>query len=327
MLGRIYLIFAVTFVMLFLFVFGVVFILVKGPSEEACRIFSLSCFETSAGQWIPGVFLSDEEIEAIKQPVTTTDTTEIFPTATEDTQTADSEDTAQEVTYTSNIEVIDVKGSTYKGKVMLIHDPSHVFFGAIDSFGGTGMTLSQFLEKYNAIGCVNAGGFLDEGGTGKGGDPDGMVIQNGQLVYGSAEETYKCVAGFDADHVLHVGNMTGQQALNAGIVNGTSFDKGPIIIQDGVRQTGFVSGLNPRTSIGQAADGTVILVAVEGRLADSLGASFEDIADIMESYGAVNAANMDGGSSSGMYYEGERITRSSSIIGDRPLPTAIMVVE
>ena len=208
---------------------------------------------------------------------------------------------------------------------MLIHDPSRVQIASIDSFGGVGKTLSEFLEIYNALGCINAGGFEDENGKGKGGIPEGLVIKNGQITYGSAGSRYVDVVGFDADNVLHVGNMSGQEALNLGLVTATNFNNGPVLIKDGERQSGFVSGINPRSAIGQAADGTVILVAIEGRMVDSLGATFEDLTDIMEEYGAVNAGNLDGGSSSGMYYEGERITRSSSVIGDRPLPTAIIV--
>ena len=38
------------------------------------------------------------------------------------------------------------------------------------------------------------------------------------------------------------------------------------------------------------------------RQAGSIGATYKDIIDILQEYGAVNACNMDGGSSSIMYY-------------------------
>ena len=47
-----------------------------------------------------------------------------------------------------------------------------------------------------------------------------------------------------------------------------------------------------------------------------------DVAD----RGAVNAANLDGGSSSLMYYNGEQITRGSNIIGMRQMSTAILIL-
>ena len=62
------------------------------------------------------------------------------------------------------------------------------------------------------------------------------------------------------------------------------------------------SGFNPRTAIGQRADGAVIFVCIDGRQAGSLGGTYADIINIMQEYGAVNACNMDGGSSSVMMY-------------------------
>ena len=62
------------------------------------------------------------------------------------------------------------------------------------------------------------------------------------------------------------------------------------------------SGYNPRTAIGQRSDGTVIFVCIDGRQANSLGGTYRDVIDIMIEYGAVNACNMDGGSSSVMLY-------------------------
>ena len=62
------------------------------------------------------------------------------------------------------------------------------------------------------------------------------------------------------------------------------------------------SGINPRTAIGQRADGAVIFICIDGRQAGSAGGTYADIIDIMVEYGAVNACNMDGGSSSVMLY-------------------------
>lgn len=336
-ISRVFLFIGITLLIIIIFLIGLVFILLKGPSKDASKIFALSCHETSALKWLPSLFLSKEEYDAILSPKTEeaimiadeskNEEFKELPMAKKiNTDGNDDDSPAATSEYTEAIEIIDIKGPTYKGKLMLVHDPSKVIIASIDSFGGTGLTLSAFLNKYDAIGCTNAGGFVDEGGTGKGGIPDGIVIKDGTIVYGSAGGSYSGFAGFDAEHKLHVGNYTGQQALNMGIVTGTNFKGGPVLILDGVRQSNFVSGINPRTAVGQTEDGTVILLAIEGRLADSLGATFDDLADIMEEYGAINAVNMDGGSSSGIYYEGERLTRSSSVIGDRPLPTAILVL-
>lgn len=339
--------------------FGACFVLLKGPSPRAKELFTLSCNETSAMKWVPGVFLEEEEVDALINPNPVEDAGEengtyyiringeamdisfvksgelpmlssinIDSNGNHSEALAEEEDDLMADSQDPNLptyELVDIVEGTYKGKLLLVHDPSKVKVASIPSFGGVGWTLEHFLEEYNAIACINAGGFEDENGKGKGGIPEGIVIRDGSIVYGSAGSMYKDVVGFDADNRLHVGDMTGAAALEAGITNGMNFALGPVLIQDGVRQTGFTSGINPRSSIGQTADGTVILLAIEGRMVDSLGATFDDVADIMERFGAINAANLDGGSSSGLYYEGERVTRSCSVIGDRPLPTAIIV--
>lgn len=315
----------VTLGLLIVFILLVMVILFKGPSAQAKKLFTLSLNETSALKWIPPIFLDGKDYEAIINPTPNTNEYVELPFAPSSEILSMDTETASVNENLPELEIIDIKEGTYKGKLMLVHNPSRVFFGAIDSFGDVGITLSQFLEKYNAVACTNAGGFEDEDGRGKGGIPDGIVIQNGNIVYGSAQMRYIGLGGFDADNVLHVGDMTGSEALAAGIINGTNFSGGPVLIKDGVSLDVSTSGINPRTCIGQTADGTVILLSLEGRLADSLGATFQDLTKIMLDYGAINAVNMDGGSSAGMYYEGERITRSCSVVGDRPLPTAILV--
>ena len=80
----------------------------------------------------------------------------------------------------------------------------------------------------------------------------------------------------------------------------------PIVINGEPRKLdGQGSGANPRTVIGQRSDGAVLLLVTDGRgTSGHLGATASDLIDIMLKYGAVNAANLDGGSSSTMVYNG-----------------------
>ena len=96
---------------------------------------------------------------------------------------------------------------------------------------------------------------------------------------------------------------TPEKAKEQRIRDGCEF--GPVLIMNGVvNQEAYnsASGYNPRTAIGQRADGVVIFLCIDGRQAGSIGASYKDVIDIMSEYGAVNACNMDGGSSSVMLY-------------------------
>lgn len=314
------------------FLMGVMFVLTHGPSQEAQRLFVLSTNETSALKFLPGWFLSDEKVDAILHPApveAAPDTFRELGYESEAGQTAEEPGALVQIseeTATDELEILDVKRGTFKGKLMIIHDPARVVVGTLDAYGGYGIYLTDFIEKYGAVAGTNAGGFYDPDGQGTGGIPDGMVMRDGEIVFGSAYNYYNNVIGFDADHILHVGDMSGQQAIDAGIMSAVSFTPGPVLIQDGVKRTGLGGGVNPRTCIGQRADGAVLLAVIEGRHPDSLGATYDDLADLMEEYGAVNAANLDGGSSSAMIYEGEQITKGSSLIGSRRMATAILIL-
>ena len=86
-----------------------------------------------------------------------------------------------------------------------------------------------------------------------------------------------------------------------------------------------IRGKNPRTAIGQRADGSVLLLTVDGRQANSIGATFKELVYIMQDYGAVNAAAMDGGTSTQMVYNGEVVNSPYSPTGPRTCPTAYLV--
>ena len=240
--------------------------------------------------------------------------------------TAAASETAETETAQPGIEILDIAGQYYRGKMMLIHDPSRVFVGVSGALGGNnvGKKIPDIIESYGAVGGTNASGFVDNEGKGNGGTPLGLVISEGKLRYGSTSGRYE-VIGFDNDNKLHCGWMTGQQALNLGIRDSVCF--GPVLVTDGKKASGLSKSLNynPRTAIGQREDGTVILLILEGRQISSIGSTVETLADIMLEYGAVNAANLDGGSSSVIYYQGEQLVTGSSLRGTRSVPTAILI--
>ena len=102
--------------------------------------------------------------------------------------------------------------------------------------------------------------------------------------------------------------MTRTQADTLGIRDAVSFQTGNVLIDhDGENIQLYYADSNTgtaqRTAIGQRADGAVILLVTDGRTASSLGATHNDVIDIMVSYGAITAGMLDGGSSSMMYYE------------------------
>lgn len=243
--------------------------------------------------------------------------------------TMDIEYPSDEETIDENgIEIKHIYGSTYQGYLMLIHNPEDISV-AVNPYLGSSQEapdLDTYVSMYNAVAGINGGGFEDSGGTGNGSIPQGVVIHEGKLVYGPTD-TYVSLIGIDDNNKLFCAGATANEALSWGIQEAVTF--GPIFInnyevvyKEGTDNLGM---LNPRTAIGQRSDGTFMLLVVDGRGPTSFGALYEDIIQIFQENDAAMAANLDGGNSSAMIYNGEYVNTPVSMYGSRNLPTAFLV--
>ncbi len=227
------------------------------------------------------------------------------------------------------IEFEHISGVGYEGWMMLIHDPEMVKVAVNPNLatGGAGPDLDTYVETYGAIAGMNAGGFQDDGGKGNGGIPQGIVIHNGELVSGYMD-AYSDIIGIDSDYKLICAGATARQALEWGIQEAVTF--GPVLISgyEDVfdRSYSNLTVTNPRSAIGQLSDGTFLFLVLDGRGPSSFGAKYEDLVDIFLEYGAVTAANLDGGNSTALIYEGEYVNYPVSMYGSRNLPTAFLVM-
>ncbi|MBR4199723.1 MAG: phosphodiester glycosidase family protein [Oscillospiraceae bacterium] len=329
-IGRVLIVFFTTLILLVIALYLLMLVIAKGPSNTAKKLFVCTVKETSAIGFLANWYYTDEEIEDYlgsfrsntTDEVTNAELVQIAPKTSEGGAAAEDGASAQKET-----ELIEVTGSTYKGKLLKIKDPSRVFVGVSGPYGQQyeGKRVMDMMNEYGAQAAINAGGFEDLNGVGNGGTPLGIVISQGEFKWGTLDQTYELI-GFDSNNILHVGNMTGQQAKDLGIRDAVQF--GPLLIVNGkpaneVEPLG--GGFNPRSAIGQTADGTVLLLVIDGRQATSLGATYDDVISILLKHGAVNAANLDGGSSSHMIYEGEFVTVCSSLYGPRRMPTCWLV--
>lgn len=212
--------------------------------------------------------------------------------------------------------------------MMIVRDPAQVIVGVSHnpfSKAHAGKKVNDIIASYDAVGGINAGAFYDANGTGNGGEPLGLVYSEGKRLNRADNGAYKTVVGFDKENILRVGTYTSDDAEKIGLRDAVAF--GPALIVNGKAATikGNSSGLNPRSAIGQRSDGAVLLLAIDGRQANSFGASYADLIKVMQDYGAVNACNLDGGSSTVMYYEGEQKNDGMAISASRRLPTAWIV--
>ncbi len=223
------------------------------------------------------------------------------------------------------IRIEEVKGATYKGYIAIIDDPSRVSVGVSSNFKGDkpGKKIEEIASDYGAVLAVNGGAFEDVGGGGDGGKPLGLVVSEGERLNRANKQF--AAAGFDKNHRLIVGDITNNDAEALGIRDAVAF--GPALIINGTAAGAKSTNmsLNPRTAIGQRADGAVLLLVIDGRKVNTLGASFADLIAIMQEYGAINACNLDGGSSSVMIAAGKQINEGIEMTGSRKLPTAIIV--
>ena len=219
-----------------------------------------------------------------------------------------------------------VKGQGYSGFMMVILDPSRVIMGSKpNSFGYRGYTVAEMAQEFDAVAAINAGGFEDPNGQGNGSVPNTLVVYEGN-VYFESSGTRTGFVGIDSNHILHVATtITSAEIKARDIQYGVCF--GPVLVANGEPCEMNVSGVNPRTAIGQRSDGAILMLVIDGRQVISLGATMEDLVDIMMEYGAVNACNLDGGSSSLMWFEGEYVNNCASVIGIRPVPTTFLVLK
>ena len=226
------------------------------------------------------------------------------------------------------IDVYQVHGATFNGWMMIVHDPSRVAVGVCrENFNSQpGMRLKEIAERYGAVAAINGGGFSDDGGVGNGGKPLGLVIADGKVLNKArVNADHAVVVGFNQDNVLIVGKLTSEQALEKGLRDALAFGPALVVNGEASEVKGSSSGLNPRTAIGQRADGAVLMLVIDGRQASSLGATYADMITVLLEYGAVNAVNLDGGSSSLMCYKGEYLNKGVILTGDRDIPTGFIV--
>ncbi len=220
--------------------------------------------------------------------------------------------------------VSEIKGSSYRGLVMLVDDPSRVYLGTTPYKHVEGLRIKAMMEHHGAIAGINASGFSDPNDSGHGGDIIGLSCSDGEY-WGTAVSYYGAVL-MTNDNKLVVGNVRDWE--NYDIRAGIQF--GPVLIADGKAQIegsgGY--GIQPRTAIGQREDGVIVFIVIDGRQPTwSMGCTMGDLIEVLQKYGVVNAACCDGGSSSVLAYNNEVLNKNSSLnpTYGRRLPNAWLV--
>ena len=301
------------------------------PSAQ--QMFVTTILETGQLKFLASWFLDADEIQAIvdqnsmKELNAEVDADLIQIGGTSGSISVGGSEQTPEAEPQQDIEIVEVAGSTYTGTMMIVKDPSRISLATIYPWRDVGVTLDTLVNSNGAIAGINGG--LYDSSNNTGGKPYGVIVSNGEIQFNEPHKWPGLVlVGFDENHILQIIDIDGMKAdavealiRERKIRDAVTFQEEAsdannhfvqLIINNEARQMhGSGSGLNPRTAIGQRADGSVLLFVTDGRgKSGHLGASSGDLIQVMQQFGAVNAANLDGGSSSCMYYDGEYLMTS-----------------
>ncbi len=209
--------------------------------------------------------------------------------------------------------IIRLEEPKFKGYLTVIYDPSDVELAVSSKLGKVGQSVNTLVKENGGFVGINGGGFEDLDGWGNGSVPYGAIIKDGVLVWDHAGGSGELI-GFTKDHKMYLTDKTPEEAIADGMVDAVEF--GPNLIVNGkvskIHGDGGW-GTAPRTVIAQRKDGIVLFLVIEGRLPGySIGATMNDVIDILLRYKAYNAANLDGGASSTMSVGGKLYNRPSA---------------
>lgn len=334
-LGKVFAFLGVTVGMVFVCLLLTITLICHGPSNRAKELFATTILETGQLKFLANVFLSKDEIEGIVSKNSLQD----MNVEIDENLIKTNIDKTKEL-----IEIHAVNGNNFEGKMMVVNDPSKISLATTYPWGEYGKELGVLTEDAGAIAGVNGGIYYSSGN--KGGRPLGVTVSNGEIQDISLGLVGLYLIGFDENNLLRIISLDGmnkaqveeliktEKIRDAVAFQEESSDKNnhfvKLIINGEKRElNGMGSGANPRTAIGQRKDGSVLILVTDGRGKNGhLGATASDIIDIMAEYGAVNAANLDGGSSSSLYYNHEYLMTSVTFYyanSSWRLPTAFVV--
>ena len=299
------------------------FFIMYGPWDEIRNLYVNTAMKTKDHKYLANIFYSEEAVNEIMSSnyfITIDEEVELDDIII-DTSPKDHYDNKYDeeiLTRTPGNEdykIINIKVGISKGYLIAIYDPTKVNLIRSKRFniGGYGEQITTMCKRYNGLVCINGGGFVDHG---RGSDiPLGYVIENEEIVWPlKNHDTQKGnLIGFNQEgKLLLLSNATGKEALESGMIDGLEF--GPFLIVNGkpLEIVGDPWGRSPRVAIAQRRDGVVLFLVIDGENYID-GASLSDMIEVLQKYGAYNAANLDGGHSSSLSVNGKLYNNPPSV--------------
>ena len=323
------------------FILGVLlgFFLLYGPISSFRDWYITTAMTTMRHQYLATWFFSDEtinevlsnnrvvEVDAITDPnqINTDNTQNNIQYANEYEKAVLEKDQSH-----PDYKIIEINEKNYSGYLAVVYDASKIHTLVTSKLNVSGQYVTTMAKNKNAVLAINGGGFADENHSSTGGTPLGLTFAEGKLITNYSYSGAGGLIGFDEDNKLVLGKMTAEKAKSMNIRDAVTC--GPFLIINGVSSEILGNGgwgTAPRTAIGQRKDGIVLMLVVDGRRTGMPGADMDDLIEIMERYGAYNAAALDGGTSSVMVENYEIINDPIDSTGahkTRPIATGFGVI-
>ena len=284
-------------------------ILLYGPYSGFRDWLITSAMTTMTHQWIAYLFYDQETIDAVMannrvdEIQEDTDTNAIVVGVQNEAYENEYERAILEKDNPNDTyKIIEISGKGYSGYLAAIYDPSKIHTLVTAKMGTSGQYLTTMAKNNKAVVAINGGGFDDPNYSSNAANPLGITYSKGKLLTSYYYAGAGGIIGFDTnDKLVLSSKCTEQSAKSLKIRDAVTC--GPFLIVNG-KKSGVVGnggwGTAPRTAIGQRKDGIVLFLVVDGRTVKRPGADMDDLIEIMQNYGAYNAANLDGGTSTAM---------------------------
>ena len=233
------------------------------------------------------------------------------------------------------IMLVRVQGSGYRGVLAIAKDPARLNVENSSGVGQFGQLTGTIAQAHNGILATTCSGFIDidnqgNWGNGNGGLIAGFAMSNGHgygTHYVSNPNFQYYRLEIHTDNRIYIKKV--DKEVSEDCRDATEFQP-PIIIDGEVLESDYWVELNPRVCIGQSDKYEMLLLVIEGRIYTEgiLGTNVNECAQILKKHNAVQAMNVDGGTSAMMWYDGEYVIRGSNpqtrYTGSRPVPNAFV---
>lgn len=231
----------------------------------------------------------------------------------------------------NDYKIIEISEKKFDGFLVAVYEPSRVKTLVTAKLGTSGQYVTTMAKNNDALIAINGGGFDDPNFNSTGGSPLGITVRDGEYVTTKPYAGSGGIIGFTEDDKLVLGKMSLAKAKEMKIRDAVTF--GPFLIVNGKASEVLGNGgwgTAPRTAIAQRKDGIVLFLVVDGRTATKPGADMDDLIEILQNYGAYNAANLDGGTSSVLVVNNIIVNDPIDSTGahkTRPIATGFMVTK